>query len=126
LQKKLRPKEEVEKAMEDEASHQVPIMEKFLPALAIITGISPLIGFLGTVAGLYRAFMDIVGAGGVTSTSTVASGIAEALITTVAGLVIAIPTLIFHGYFISKVNIMVLEMERESMELIELLKKEQV
>jgi biopolymer transport protein ExbB len=126
LKKKSCPKEEIEKAMEDEASHQVPIMEKFLPVLAIITGISPLIGFLGTVTGLYRAFMDIVGAGGVTSTSTVASGIAEALITTVAGLVIAIPTLIFHGYFISQVNTMVLEMERESMELIELLNKEQI
>jgi len=126
LKKKYCSREEIEKAMEDEASHQIPIMEKFLPALAIITGISPLIGFLGTVTGLYRAFMDIVGAGGVTSTSTVASGIAEALITTVAGLVIAIPTLIFHGYFISQVNTMVLEMERESMELIELLKKEQI
>jgi len=117
------PKEEIEKAIEDEANHQIPTLQRFLKSLAIISNIAPLIGFLGTVTGLYSAFMAIVSAGGVTSSSVVAAGIAEALITTVAGLCIAIPTVVFHGYFISMVDGLILEMEKESMELRETLKR---
>jgi len=118
-------KEEIEKSMEDEAVHQVSFLQKYLKGLAIISNISPLLGFLGTVTGLYRAFKAIVMAGGVTSTSVVAEGIAEALITTVAGLCIAIPVVIFHGYFISSIDNLILEMERESTELIEILKRDE-
>ena len=116
-------REEIEKAIEDEGGHQIPRLEKFMSGLAIISNISPLIGFLGTVTGLYHAFMAIVSVGGVTSTSVVAEGIAEALITTVAGLCIAIPTVVFHGYFIGIINSMILYMEKESRELIEVIEK---
>lgn len=116
-------RDEIERAIEDEGGHQIPRLEKFLGGLAIIANVSPLIGFLGTVTGLYHAFKAIVTAGGVTSTAVVAEGIAEALITTVTGLVIAIPTLVFHGYFISIVNSLVLNMEKESKELIDILEK---
>jgi len=116
-------KEEIEKVIEDEGGYRIPRLERFLSGLAIISNIAPLIGFLGTVTGLYHAFTAIVTVGGVTSTSVVAEGIAEALITTVAGLVIAIPTLVFHGYFISIVNSLILNMERESKELIEVIEK---
>ena len=116
-------RQDIEKAIEDEGGRQIPKLERFLNGLAIISNIAPLIGFLGTVTGLYAAFKAIVVSGGVTSSSVVAGGIAEALITTVAGLVIAIPTLVFHGYFISFINSIVLEMEKESAELIEVLEK---
>lgn len=116
-------KQDIEKAIEDEGGRQIPRLEKFLGGLAIISNIAPLIGFLGTVTGLYAAFKAIVASSGVTSSSVVAGGIAEALITTVAGLAIAIPTLVFHGYFISFVNSIVLEMEKESAGLIEVLEK---
>lgn len=116
-------REEIEKAIEDEGGHQIPRLERFLSGLAIISNIAPLIGFLGTVTGLYHAFKSIVSGGGVTSTSVVAEGIAEALITTVAGLVIAIPTLVFHGYFISFINTLILNMEKESRDLIDVLEK---
>jgi len=114
-------REEIEKVIEDEGGHRIPRMERFLSGLAIISNIAPLIGFLGTVAGLYHAFKAIVAVGGITSTAVVAEGIAEALITTVTGLVIAIPTLVFHGYFVSVVNSLILNMERESRELIPIL-----
>jgi biopolymer transport protein ExbB len=117
------PKEEIEKAIEDEGGHQIPRLEKFLGGLAIISNIAPLIGFLGTVTGLYNAFMSIVNMGGVSSSSVVAGGIAEALITTVAGLCIAIPTVVFHGYFVSFVNTLILNMEKESRDLIDALEK---
>jgi len=116
-------REEIEKAIEDEGGHQIPRLERFLSGLAIISNIAPLIGFLGTVTGLYHAFRAIVAVGGITSTAVVAEGIAEALITTVAGLVIAIPTLVFHGYFISIVNSLILYMEKESRDLIEIIEK---
>jgi len=59
-------REEIEKAIEDEGGHQIPRLEKFLPGLAIISNIAPLIGFLGTVTGLYHAFKAIVAVGGIT------------------------------------------------------------
>ena len=116
-------REEIEKAIEDEGGHQIPRLEKFLPGLAIISNIAPLIGFLGTVTGLYHSFKAIVAVGGITSTVVVAEGIAEALITTVTGLAIAIPTLVFHGYFVSFVNSLILNMEKESRELIEVIEE---
>lgn len=73
-------------------------VERFLPFLSAIAGISTLLGFTGTVTGMIRAFESIV-KHGVSSPTVVAAGIAEALITTATGLFIAVPTLLFYHYF---------------------------
>lgn len=73
-------------------------LEKYMGLLAFLASISTLMGFTGTVLGMIRAFESIVQAG-VSSPAVVASGIAEALVTTAAGLLIAIPAFAFHAYF---------------------------
>ena len=96
-----------QKAMEDafeaQALEEVPRLESYLPALATIAAVSTLMGFTGTVTGMIRAF-DSIAAASATSPAIVASGISEALITTAAGLFIAIPTVLFYRYFIHRVD----------------------
>jgi len=113
-----------QKAMEDafeaQALEEVPLLESYLPALATIASVSTLMGFTGTVTGMIRAF-DSIAAASATSPAIVASGISEALITTAAGLLIAIPTLLFYRYFIHRVDRFVSEIERYCKELIKIL-----
>jgi len=109
--------EAIENAFESQASEEVPRLESYLPALATIAAVSTLMGFTGTVLGMIRAF-DSIAAASATSPAIVASGISEALITTAAGLLIAIPTLLFYRYFIHRVDRFVSEIERYCKELI--------
>jgi len=113
-----------QKAMEDafeaQALEEVPRLESYLPALATIAAVSTLMGFTGTVTGMIRAF-DSIAAASATSPAIVASGISEALITTAAGLFIAIPTVLFYRYFIHRVDGLVSEIERYCKELIKIL-----
>ncbi len=110
-------KEVVEKTMEETGLLEVPHLEKFLPVLATIASISTLLGFTGTVTGMIRAFQAIAETG-VSSPAVVGSGIAEALITTAAGLIIAIPTIIFYYYFTHRVDRFILEIEKYSYEIL--------
>jgi len=110
----------IEDAFEAQASEEVPRLESYLPALATIASVSTLMGFTGTVTGMIRAF-DSIAAASATSPAIVASGISEALITTAAGLLIAIPTLLFYRYFIHRVDRLVSEIERYCKEVIEIL-----
>jgi biopolymer transport protein ExbB len=89
--------------LEDIADQQTPQLERFLPLLATIASVATLLGFTGTVTGMIQAFEAIAAAGSVTP-QTVSSGIAQALITTAAGLFIAIPTIIFHNYFVYRAD----------------------
>jgi len=109
--------EAIENAFEAQASEEIPRLESYLPALATIAAVSTLMGFTGTVLGMIRAF-DSIAAASATSPAIVASGISEALITTAAGLLIAIPTLLFYRYFIHRVDRFVSEIERYCKELI--------
>ncbi len=96
-------------------------LERGLGALATVAGIAPLLGFLGTVTGMIRAFMDIEGLGGQVNATVLAGGIWEALMTTAAGLSVGIPALIFYNWLVGQVEHFVFEMERSSMELLDLL-----
>ncbi len=96
-------------------------LERGLDSLATVASVAPLLGFLGTVTGMIRAFMDIQALGGQVNANVLAGGIWEALITTAAGLTVGIPALIFYNGLVGRVRHFVFEMERSSMELLDLL-----
>lgn len=112
--------ERVMSAIENEGMIQMSRLESGLVWLATIANVAPLLGFLGTVAGMIIAFGAIELAGEVDAT-LVAGGIKVALITTASGLAIAIPVNIAHNYFVSKIDGLVIEMEETSQNLIETL-----
>ncbi len=109
-------------AIENEGMIQMSRLESGLVWLATIANVAPLLGFLGTVAGMIIAFGAIEAAGEVDAT-LVAGGIKVALITTAAGLSIAIPVNIAHNYFVTKIDGLVIEMEESSQNLIETLQE---
>jgi biopolymer transport protein ExbB len=112
--------EAVEKAIEAAGTVEMSFLQKGLVALATLVNVAPLLGFLGTVSGMIHAFEAIAAAEQV-SAKLVATGIAEALITTEAGLVIAIPLQSAMNYFISRIDRFVLEMEEASIEIVDTL-----
>jgi biopolymer transport protein ExbB len=104
-----------------EAGRQVAHdLERFLNTLGTIATITPLLGLLGTVVGMIKVFSAIV-TYGVGDPTVLAGGISEALITTAAGLAVAIPCVVFHRYFDGLVDSLVLSMEDESLKLIEVM-----
>ena len=105
-------------AIEDAGRHVMHDLERYLNTLATIASISPLLGLLGTVTGMIRTFRAITLAG-VGNPSAMASGIAEALITTAAGLIVAIPALVAYRYLRGKVDALVIDMEKESLKLVQ-------
>ena len=106
--------------VEDTGRHVTHQLERFLNALGTIAAISPLLGLLGTVAGMIKIF-QIVSAQGNSNFSLLSVGIAEALVTTAAGLTVAIPSLLFYRYFNARVDTLVVHMEQETLQLIDLL-----
>jgi len=119
-----RPRPQIIEAIEDVSLYEIPRMEKNLTALATIAHISPLLGLLGTVTGMVRCFQTIQ-AKSVSmhpfSPGDLAGGIWEALLTTVAGLMVAIPTFVAYNYLVSRINNFILEMEKASTELVNFL-----
>jgi len=113
-------REIMKESIQEEASHVVHEMERFLTALGTIAVITPLLGLLGTVIGMIKVFaqLQLEGAG---NAAALAGGISEALITTAAGMTVAIPALIFHRYFLRRVDEIVVDMEQESLRLVEVL-----
>jgi biopolymer transport protein ExbB len=109
-----------EKAIENAGAVEVSFLERGLVTLATIANVAPLLGFLGTVSGMIHAF-DAIAAADQVSAKLVASGIAEALITTLAGLVVAIPMSLGHNYFVSQVDRFVIEMQETSADLVDTL-----
>lgn len=116
-----RTRDEIKEAIEDAANHQIPELEKYLVILATIAVISPLLGLLGTVTGMIKAFMVIEMKEGLVHPGELAGGIWEALVTTVGGLVVAIPAYLSYNYFVSRVNNLILEMEKSATRLIDLI-----
>ncbi len=104
------PLEAVDRAMEHAAIEEIAYLERYLPLLASITGVAPLLGFLGTVIGLIVAF-DAVAAQGLSNPGVVAEGISVALHTTAWGLVVGLVTKSFHDYFSGRVGSYAREME---------------
>jgi biopolymer transport protein ExbB len=120
LEVRHRPRDIIKERVEDIGRHVVHQMERFLNTLGTIAGIAPLLGLLGTVIGMIRMFLSILehGVGDVTQ---LAGGIGQALITTAAGLVVAIPALMFYRYFRGRVIEYVVEMEKQAMALLDTL-----
>jgi len=116
-----RSKEDIREALEDAAHLEIPRLERYLSALATCANIAPLLGLLGTVAGMIEAFAQIQNKRGQVSPADLADGISNALLTTAAGLLVAIPALVLYNYFVTRVENMTLEMEISSSELVELL-----
>jgi len=119
-----RSKEDIREAIEDAGHLEIPRLERYMSGLATCANIAPLLGLLGTVAGMIKAFAEIQHREGQVNPSDLAEGIGNALVTTAAGLTVAIPTLVVYNYFVSRVENMILEMELSSSELVELLTKD--
>jgi biopolymer transport protein ExbB len=119
-----RPRSEIREAIEDAGLHEVPRLEKNLAVLATIAHIAPLLGLLGTVTGMVRCFQVIEEKATTlnpVNPGDLAGGIWEALITTVAGLVVAIPTFVAYNYLVSRVDGFVLDMEKSATDLLNIL-----
>jgi len=121
IEKRALPAGELERVMERVGNAQVNRLEKYLGGLVSIIGIEPLLGFLGTITGLIRAFMTWEKAGANITVSALASGIYEAMITTAAGLIIAVPYYLACNYFVSKIKYISYEMNDYSAQLVEVL-----
>jgi biopolymer transport protein ExbB len=113
-------REMMKEAIEDEGRQVVHHLERYLNTLGTVAAIAPLLGLLGTVIGMIKVFTAITSAG-VGNPAVLAGGISEALITTAAGLSVAIPALIFHRYLTGKVDRLVLAMEAQALKLLDVM-----
>lgn len=116
-------REVMKEAINDVGRQVVADLERYLNTLGTIAAVSPLLGLLGTVFGMIDIFTVIIDAG-VGNPGILAGGISEALITTAAGLTVAIPSLMFHRYFDGLVNRYALAMEEQALNLVEVIKGE--
>ena len=117
-----RSRDLIKEAVEDTGRHVVHELERFLNTLGTIAGISPLLGLLGTVIGMIKVFSAIL-AHGVGNANELAGWISEALITTAAGLTVAIPSFFFYRYFKGQVEEYVVSMEEQAINLIEAIER---
>jgi biopolymer transport protein ExbB len=120
LMNRSRERGVIKESIEDTGRHVVHELERFLNALGTIAAISPLLGLLGTVSGMIKIF-HVISVQGSNDFPLLAVGIAEALVTTAAGLIVAIPSLLFYRYFRRKVDELVVRMEQETMLLVDLI-----
>lgn len=114
------PREVMKQAIEDEGRQVVHELERYLNTLGTIATITPLLGLLGTVIGMIKVFTAITTAG-VGNPAVLANGISEALITTAAGLSVAIPAVIFHRYLSGKVDRLVVRMEEQALKMVDVM-----
>jgi len=114
-----RGREVMKEAMEEAAAQVTHDLERYLTSLGVIASISPLLGLLGTVVGMIKVFTALMleGAG---NASVLAGGISQALITTAAGLSVAIPAIMFHRFLQRRVDELVVIMEQEAAKLVEI------
>ena len=115
-----RGREQMKEAIEEVANHVVHEMERYLNTLGTVAAIAPLLGLLGTVIGMIKVFTSIK-LEGTGNAALLAGGISEALITTAAGLTVAIPSLFFYRFFQRRVDELVISMEQEALKLVEVL-----
>ena len=119
-----RSREIMKESMEEVATQVSHDLERYLTTLGIIASISPLIGLLGTVVGMIQVFTALMleGAG---NANVLAGGISQALITTAAGLSVAIPALMFHRFFLRRVDELMVNMEQEASKLVDIVQGDQ-
>ena len=106
------------------ASHVIHRLERYLNALGTIAAITPLMGLLGTVVGMISVFTEIT-THGTGNANALAGGISEALLTTAAGLAVAIPSLVMHRHYTARIESIVVDLEREAIKLVDALHSNQ-
>jgi len=112
----------VKESIEERGGREAAILEKHIGILSTIANLAPLLGLLGTVSGMIKTF-NVISVQGVGNPAPLAGGIAEALITTAAGLTVAIPALVCHRIVRDKAGALIFEMEENSIRMIELMEK---
>lgn len=117
-------REIIKEYLEEVGRQESAALERFVEALGTISGVSTLLGLLGTISGMIKIF-SVISAQTVVNPGSLAGGISEALITTYAGLSVAIPTLVMYKYLQSRTHGLILEMEEHSIRLVELLKQKE-
>jgi biopolymer transport protein ExbB len=117
-------REIIKEYLEEKGRQESASLERFVEALGTISGVSTLLGLLGTISGMITVF-SVISSHTTVNPTSLAGGISEALITTYAGLTVAIPTLVMYKYLQSKANALVLEMEQHSIRLVDVLKEEE-
>ena len=120
LIKRHRTREIMKESLEDVGHHVVHELERYLNSLGTIASVTPLLGLLGTVIGMIKVFA-VITTQGVGDPGVLANGISEALITTAAGLTVAIPSVMFYRFFRGRVDELVVAMEQEALKLVEAL-----
>ena len=123
LVNRFHSREVMKEAIQDTGRQVVADLERYLTTLGTIAAVTPLLGLLGTVLGMIEVFGVIMEAG-VGNPGVLAGGISQALITTAAGLSVAIPALMFHRYFNNRVDKLVIAMEEQALRLIEVMQGE--
>ena len=113
-------REVMKESIEESGRHEVHELERYLNSLGTVASITPLLGLLGTVIGMIKVF-SVITSEGVGNPTVLSGGISEALITTAAGLSVAIPSLMFYRYFRGKVEELVVIMEQEAIKLVEVM-----
>lgn len=113
-------REVMKESIEEAAGHVVHELERYLNTLGTIASIAPLLGLLGTVVGMIRVFAQIM-VQGTGNASALAGGISEALITTAAGLSVAIPALVMHRYYTGRIDAIVVRLEQQTIKLVDAL-----
>ncbi|MEK1907391.1 MAG: MotA/TolQ/ExbB proton channel family protein [Pseudomonas sp.] len=111
-------REIMKECIEEAASRVIHELERYLNALGTIAAMAPLLGLLGTVFGMIEIFSGFMG-NGMANAPVLAGGIAKALVTTAAGLIVAIPAVFFHRYLLRRVDELVVAMEQEAIKLVE-------
>lgn len=118
LDVRYRPRELIKERVEDVGRHVMHQMERFMNTLGTIASVSPLLGLLGTVFGMIQMFLKILTTG-VGDVNQLAGGIGQALISTAAGLCVAIPAVMFHRYFRGRIAEFVIDMEKQAISLLD-------
>ena len=117
LENKDLPNEELKELITDQGRQEVRSFEKGLGVIETIAGIAPLLGLLGTVTGMIKVF-TVISEQGLGQTQALSGGISEALITTVVGLSIGIPSLVLYNYFTEKAENLIMDIEKFTSQLI--------
>ena len=116
-------REVIKERIEEVGRREAASLESYINVIGTVAGIAPLLGLLGTVSGMIKSF-KIISLQGVADPASLAGGISEALITTAAGLVVAIPAYVMYRYLMNKADSLILEMEESSIGMLDILKRE--
>lgn len=117
-------REAIKERMEEVGRREVANLERYINVVGTIAGVAPLLGLLGTVSGMIKSF-NVIALQGVAEPGALAGGISEALLTTAAGLIVAIPSFVMHRYLRNRVHSLALEMEEVALRILDLLGKEE-